>query len=74
MKGRSCVTNLLSAFEIWTKWIDDGYVIDIIYLDYKKAFDSVSRVKLIEKLQAMNVDLKFIKWIAAFLHNSQSQA
>jgi len=34
-------------------------------------FDSVSHVKLIEKLQAMNVDLKLIKWIAAFLHNRQ---
>ena len=31
----------------------------------------MSHVKLIEKLQAMNVDLKLIKWIAAFLHNRQ---
>jgi len=56
MKGRSCITNLLSVFEISTKWIDDGYGIDIIDLDYKKAFDSVSHVKLIQKMHAMNVD------------------
>jgi len=45
--------------------------IDSIYLNYQKAFDSVSHVKLIEKLQAMNTDLKLIKLIAAFLHNRQ---
>jgi len=32
-------TNLLTAFEAWTKWVDGGYGADIVYLDYKKAFD-----------------------------------
>jgi len=39
-KGRSCATNLLTAFELWTKWIDEGFGVDIVYLDYRKAFDS----------------------------------
>jgi len=68
-KGKSCTTNLLTAFEAWTKWIDDGYGADIVYLDYKKAFDSVNHVKLIEKLQMANVEVTVIKWIAAFLYN-----
>jgi len=67
--GRSCATNLLSAFEHWTNWLDQGYGVDIIYLDFKKAFDSVDHVKLIEKLQNCNVDSKLIKWIAAFLQD-----
>jgi len=36
-------------------------------LDYRKAFDSVSHTKLIEKLLLLNVDPSLIKWIAAFL-------
>ena len=39
-KGKSCATNLLTAFETWTKWMDEGYGVDIIYLDDSKAFDS----------------------------------
>ena len=68
-KGRSCVTNLLVAFETWTKWLDEGFGVDIVYLDYRKAFDSVSHAKLIEKLLLLNVDPSLIKWIAAFLQD-----
>ena len=33
MKKRSCLTNLLETLEIWTKALDEGYGIDVIYLD-----------------------------------------
>jgi len=66
-KGKSCSTNLLTAFEIWTKWVDDGYGIDIVYLEYRKAFDSVNQVKLMEKLCATSISPFVINWIAAFL-------
>jgi len=69
VKGCSCATNLLTAFECWTEWLDQGYGIHIVYLDYKKAFDSVDHVKLIEKLHNNNVNCKMIKWTAAFLEN-----
>ena len=58
IKGRSCATNLLSAFEYWTNWLDQGYGVDIIYLDHRKAFDSIDHAKLIKKLQNCNVDSK----------------
>jgi len=40
-KGRSCLTNLLESLEQWTQALDNGYGVDILYLDYRKAFDSV---------------------------------
>jgi len=51
--------------------MDDGYGVDIVYLDYRKAFDSVNHAKLIEKLILANIDLTVIKWIAAFLQERQ---
>jgi len=68
-KGRSSATNLLTAFELWTKWIDEGFDVDIVYLDYRKAFDSDDHVKLIEKLFNINIDWKMIKLISAFLQD-----
>ena len=47
---KSCFTNLLETFEDWTLAVDLGYGIDVIYLDYSKAFDSVPHLRLIEKL------------------------
>jgi hypothetical protein len=34
--GRSCLTNLLETLEAWTRLLDDGFGIDVIYLDYRK--------------------------------------
>jgi len=44
MKGRSTLTNLLVTLE-------DGSGLDVIYLDYKKAFDTVPHQKLLQKLK-----------------------
>ena len=35
----SCVTQLLHVMEQWTKILDDGNDVDVIYLDFRKAFD-----------------------------------
>ena len=41
LKARSCLTNMLCFLEEITKWIDVGSPVDIIYLDFQKAFDKV---------------------------------
>ena len=41
LKGRSCLTNLLDFMEHISKWADDGSPVDVIYLDFQKAFDKV---------------------------------
>ena len=41
LQGRSCLTNLLETFEAWTTVLDEGHGIDVIYLDYRKAIDTV---------------------------------
>jgi len=43
MSGKSCLSNLLESLECWIQALDDGYGLDIIYLDYRKAFDSPIR-------------------------------
>ena len=44
-----------------------------LYLDYRKAFDSVDHVTLIQKLCDNNINCKLIKWIAAFLQDRKMQ-
>ena len=45
LKARSCLTNLLCFFEEITKWVDDGSPVDVIYLDFQKAFDNFGKCK-----------------------------
>ena len=48
--GRSCVTQLLTALESWAALLQDGIPIDVVYLDFSKAFNSVPHQRLLVKL------------------------
>lgn len=50
LPGRSTATNLLSCLNEWTQMMDNGQPIDILYLDYEKAFDKVPHKRLMYKL------------------------
>ncbi|XP_071952732.1 uncharacterized protein [Antedon mediterranea] len=67
LSGRSCLTNLLQTFETVTEALDSGEDVDIVYLDYMKAFDSVPHRRLIHKLIGYGISGKTINWIAEFL-------
>ena len=60
---RSCVTQLLEVMEDLTRLLDEGNSIDIIYLDFKKAFDTVEHNFLYAVLEKFNFGNTFIKWI-----------
>ena len=45
LKAISCLTHLLCFLEEITKWMDEGSPVDIIYLDFQKAFHKSSTSK-----------------------------
>ena len=47
VKSRSCVTNLLTARENWVSLADSGQPLDVIYIDFSKAFDNVPHRRLL---------------------------
>ena len=65
--GRSCMTQLLIVMEEWTNMLDQGLPVDAIYLDFRKAFDTVPHQRLIKKLQAYGIHGKLLRWINQFL-------
>ena len=57
LKARSCLTNMLCFLEEIIKWIDVGSPVDIIYLDFQKAFDKVPHQRLLLKLKAHGIGI-----------------
>jgi len=72
-KKRSCTTNLLEFFEVVTKTIDQGVPVDVVYLDFAKAFDKVPRMRLVEKMRSNNIQGELISWISNWLSNRRQR-
>lgn len=66
MKGRSCLTNLLEIFEEINSRTDRESV-DVVYLDFQKAFDKVPHGRLLRKMRAHGVTGQILAWISGWL-------
>jgi hypothetical protein len=64
---RSTATNLLESLSDWTLTIDNKSTQTVIYVDFSKAFDSVSRPKLITKLEGYGISGDLLHLISDFL-------
>ena len=67
--GRSCVTQLLDTLDCWTQILDQGGSVDAVYMDFRKAFDSVPYRRLLLKIEAHGIQGNVHKWIEDFLTN-----
>ncbi|GAB0196940.1 hypothetical protein GRJ2_002159300 [Grus japonensis] len=62
-KGRSCLTNLISFYDQVTCLVDEGKAVDVVYLDFSKAFDTIPHSILLEKLAAHGLDRHTLCWV-----------
>jgi len=67
-KGKSCLTNLIAFYNGMTSWVDEGRAVDVVYLDFSKAFDTVSHNILIGKLRKCGLDEWSVRWIENWLN------
>ncbi len=65
----STSTQLLECVNDWTLALDNKQLIDCVYVDYAKAFDSVSHPKLAQKLMGYGISGSVLNWIKCFLLN-----
>lgn len=66
-KGLSCTTQLAEFFHELVSGIDERRQTDCIFLDFRKAFDTVSHSLLLQKLKIFNLDSTVIRWIESYL-------
>ena len=71
--GRSCVTQPLEFMEDITEAIDSGKEVDVIYLDFCKAFDKVPHKRLLMKLQKYGIKGNILNCMKAFLSEGQQK-
>ncbi|CAM4533177.1 unnamed protein product [Lepidochelys kempii] len=66
-KGKSCLTNLIAFYDEITGSVDEGKAVDMLFLDFSKAFDTVSHSILASKLKKYGLDEWTIRWVESWL-------
>ena len=68
-----CLTNLLSFKKDVTSATDEGKLVDMIYLDFLKAFDKVSQLRLIHEIKCHGITDNIAAWIAEWLKDRKQR-
>ena len=69
MKGKSTLTQLLSALSKINAIFDRKKQTDVIYFDLSKAFDTVPHDLLLHKLTTFGIHGRLLSWIKSYLTN-----
>ena len=66
-QGRSCLSQLIAHFDNISRLLEDGKNVDVVYLDFAKAFDKLDFLATMRKLHQMGISGKLGRWIYSFL-------
>ena len=72
-KNKSCSLQLLKCKNDWSNSLDKGKPVDVVYIDFCKAFDTVSHQKLILKIEKYGITGNLLSWISDFLSERSQQ-
>lgn len=73
-QGRSTEELLIYLTETWKAALDNRNVVGVVYIDFQKAFDTVSHEILIYKLQAKGFSGDLLKWMVIYLKDRKQFA
>eukprot|EP00745_Piridium_sociabile_P022913 TRINITY_DN35723_c0_g2_i2.p1 TRINITY_DN35723_c0_g2~~TRINITY_DN35723_c0_g2_i2.p1 ORF type:complete len:257 (-),score=48.22 TRINITY_DN35723_c0_g2_i2:83-853(-) len=72
-KKRSCETQLILTVHEMAQQLAQGAQVDVVLLDFSKAFDKVPHARLLQKLDFYGIRNNTLKWICSFLSQRQQQ-
>ena len=69
----SCETALVNMIDSWLNAIDNGKMIGVVLVDFKKAFDLVDHQILLNKLEIYGIKDDALSWFDTYLTNRKQQ-
>ncbi|KAK4832645.1 hypothetical protein QYF61_024673 [Mycteria americana] len=62
-KEKSSLTNMISFYDKVTRLVDEGKAVDVVFLDFSKAFNSVPHGILLDKLSNCKMSKYTVCWV-----------
>ena len=69
----SCETALVQMIDTWLNAMDNGKMIGVVLVDFKKAFDLVDHQILLSKLKLYGIDGEALNWFSTYLEHRRQQ-
>ncbi|KAK4818859.1 LOW QUALITY PROTEIN: hypothetical protein QYF61_020078 [Mycteria americana] len=66
-KGKSCLSNPISFYDKFTRLVDEGKAVDVVFLDSSKAFDTVPHSIVLDKLFSCEMSRYMMCWVKNWL-------
>ena len=67
--GHSCLSELLDHYDSILNSLNENKNVDVIYLDFAKAFDKVDFNIVLQKIEKLGINGHTLDWIKSFLTN-----
>lgn len=72
-KGISCEMALQKTLIQWREYMDKGEMIGVVFIDFKRAFETINRNTLMDKLLQYGIGGKVMEWIKSYLTNRKQK-
>ena len=69
----SCETALTLMIDSWLEALDNGQMVGLVLVDFKKAFDLVDHKILLSKLEMYGINIETLQWFTPYLIERRQQ-
>lgn len=69
----SCETVILKICDVFNRELDRGNMVLAVFLDFKRAFETIDRNMLLQKLRNIGIKDVALKWFESYLHNRRQR-
>ncbi|XP_039311711.1 uncharacterized protein LOC120359162 [Solenopsis invicta] len=72
-KYYSCETAIQSVIDEWKLIVSEGKMVGVIFMDLKRAFETIDRERLLEKMYQYGIRGMTLEWFKSYLNNRKQQ-